>query len=83
MIRKLVRKHADEMEIKLSGISLVDGIRLGCLDMHLLNMSKDGRIVSILVHQSDIDNLQNGNCCDRLELKTRAALSRLKVLLES
>lgn len=73
---------AEQVGIKLSRVSVVEGRRVGCLDMHLLHLAADGQRVSALVSQSELDELQSRSCCERLELKIRAALSRLQVLLE-
>jgi hypothetical protein len=83
MIEKYVSDIAIQMGMKLSKVSLVDGQPLGCLDVHLLNMSTKERIVSALIFKTDLENLENGISSDRLEVRMRAALSRLKVLLES
>jgi hypothetical protein len=49
----------------------------------LLNLDADGHRVSTLVYQSEMDELQSGLSCKPLEDNIRAALSRLKPLLES
>lgn len=82
MIQEYAADLATQMGIKLSRVSMIEGRRVGCLDMHLLNLVVDGHRVSTLVYQSELDDLQNGACCDRLETKIRAALSRLQILME-
>lgn len=77
MIEKYVADLAAEMGIPLSKISVVEGRKVGCLSVHLLHLSSKDNKVSALVHQSELDDLQNDICCDRLELKIRSALSRL------
>jgi hypothetical protein len=73
---------ADQMGIQLSKIAFVEGNKVGCLDIHLLNLSTKGKLVSVLAYQSDVDNLLSGKSNDRLETKIRTALSRLKIMLE-
>jgi hypothetical protein len=79
MIQKYVEEIALQMGIKLSRISVVEGRKVGCIDMHLLNLSADGHSVSTLLYQSELDEMQSGLPCLRLEIKIRAALSRLQV----
>ncbi len=83
MIESFVHNLAAEIGISLSHISLVDGTPLGCCDACLLNMAKDKYEVSTLVYQSDIDKMQNGAEVDRLTIKVRSALLRLKLLFET
>jgi hypothetical protein len=66
------------MGIKLKKITIVDGRDVGCLSVSLLHLSSADQLVSVLVHQSELDDLKNNICCDRLELKVRSALSRLQ-----
>ena len=82
MITKYVSDIAAQMGMKLSKVSLVDGRPLGGLDVYLLNMSAKERIVSALIFQADLENLEKGISSDRLEVRMRAALQRLKRLLE-
>jgi hypothetical protein len=83
MIQKYVEDLALQMGIHLSQALFVDGRKLGCLNTHLLNLDADGHRVSTLVYQTEIDELQSGLSCKPLEDNIRAALSRLKTLLES
>jgi len=65
------------MKIQLSQVSVVEGRKVGCLDVHLLNLTSNGQLVSALVYQSELDKLQIGDCCERLESRIRSALARL------
>lgn len=82
MIQKFVADLAEQMGIKLSRISVVEGRNVGCLSVHLLHLGNNDKLVSALVHQSELDDLKNNVLCDRLELKIRSALSRLEVKLQ-
>jgi len=82
MIRKYVSDIADQMGIQLSQVLFVEGSKVGCRDVHLLNIVADGQRVSTLVYQSDLDELQSVLSCLRLEIKIRTALSKLKMLLK-
>ena len=77
MIQEYVTDIAAQMGIKLSRVSIVEGRRVGCLDVHLLNLVADGQRVSTLVYQSELDKIQTGECCERLESRIRSALSRM------
>lgn len=79
MIQHFVTNLAIQKGIRLSHVSLFDGRRLGCRDMHLLNIKADRQRTSLLVHQTDIDELERGNCCGRLEVTIHNALSQLLV----
>ncbi|MFA7405532.1 MAG: hypothetical protein WC007_16180 [Pelobacteraceae bacterium] len=83
MIKKFVSGISTTMGINLSKVSLVDGQSLGCIDVQLLNMSSKGQVVSALIFQADIENLKNGVGCDSLEVRLRASLSRLQMLLDA
>jgi len=79
LIQKYVRDIAAQMKIQLSQVSVIEGRKVGCLDVHLLNVTSDGRLVSVLVYQSELDKLQIGERCDKLESRIRSALSGLLV----
>ena len=83
MIKEFANELAEQTGIQLSRVSVVEGRRIGCLDVHLLHLGSDGQLVSALVYQSELDELQNSSCCERLELKIRSALSRLQMQLNS
>lgn len=82
MIKQYVNNLCDEMGIKLKKIAVVDGRDVGCLSVSLLHLSTADQLVSVLVHQSELDDLQKNISCDRLELKIRSALSRLQANTE-
>lgn len=81
MIQGYAADLAAQMGMKISRVSVVEGQRVGCLDVHLLNIYADRQLVSALVYQSELDELHNGSSCERLEMKIRSALSRLQTLL--
>lgn len=83
MINKYVSDIAIQMGITVSRVALVEGNSLGCVDSHLLNISSNGHIVGAIVYTTDIMKLSENIDCDRLEVRIRSALSRLKILLES
>jgi hypothetical protein len=82
MIQEYAADLATQQGINLSRVSIIEGRKVGCLDMHLLNLAANGHLVSTLVYQSELDELQSGACCERLERKIQSALSRLHILLE-
>jgi translation initiation factor 6 (eIF-6) len=83
LIQKYVYDIAAQMKIQLSQVSVIEGRNVGCLDVHLLNVTSNGHLVSVLVYQSELDKLQIGDRCERLESRIRSALSGLQVLPES
>jgi len=80
----MVREHATaiaaQMKVQLSDIAVVEGRSLGCFDAHLLKLAADGQQVSLLLCQSELDELQSDFVGDKLELRIRSALSRLQTL---
>jgi len=77
MIQEYAADLATKMGIPLSRVSVIDGRTVGCLDVFLLHLTADDERVSVLVHQADLEELQKGSCCERLERRIRVALSRL------
>jgi hypothetical protein len=82
MIQDYVHDIAAQMKIQLSQLSVVEGCNVGCLDVHLLNFTSNGNQQSALVYQSEMDKIQVGECCDRLELRIRSSLSHLQMKSE-
>jgi hypothetical protein len=82
MIEKYVSGIADQMGMKLSKVSLIGGKSLGCLDAHSLMMSTKKCNVSVMIHQTDLDNLENKVACDVLELRIQQALLRLRFMAD-
>jgi hypothetical protein len=81
MIEEYVTDIASQLGLKLTKVVLSSGKTLGCFDAYLLSMCSKGKLVSEFIHQSDLDRLKNGFGTEMLELKVRASLERLKILL--
>jgi len=81
MFDNFVINLATQMGINLSTLSVVEGRRVGCNDVHLLNLASGTQKVSTLVHQSELDSLQENSYCERLETKVRSALARLQAIV--
>lgn len=82
MIQDYVHDIAAQMKIQLSKLSVVEGCNVGCLDVHLLNLTSNGHQQSALVYQSEMDKIQTGECCERLDLRIRSTLSHLQMKQE-
>lgn len=78
MIEEYVSGIAAEMGISLPAISVVSGRDTGAFRVYILNLGTQHTQVTALVHQSEINELQEGSSCERLELKIRSVLARLK-----
>jgi hypothetical protein len=78
MIEEYATDLASRMGIQLSEISLVEGKAEECLDMHLLHLNAKPNHVCVPIRQQDLEDLQNGSDCTRLDLKLCSALSSLK-----
>jgi hypothetical protein len=82
MIKEYANNLASQLGIKLSRITVVKGQDVGCLDVYLLHLNVQEKQASVLVHQSELDVLHKGAASGQLELKIRAALTRLQMSLE-
>jgi len=83
MIQEYATKLAEQSGIQLSGVSVIEGRKVGCSDAHLLHLIAGGNLISALVQQSELEELQSTSYCERLEIKIKDALSRLQILLET
>jgi hypothetical protein len=83
MIKEFTSDLAAQVGIRLVKINFVEGEKVGCRDLHLMTLISKGHLVSVLAHQVDVENLQAGQACHRLETKIRSALLQLKGLLEA
>ena len=83
MIQAYAAKLAEQSGVPLSRVSVIEGRKVGCSNAHLLHLIADGNLVSALVHQSELEELQSSSYCEQLEIKIKTALSRLQVLLET
>lgn len=83
MMDKFVLDLAAQMGIHKLRISVTDGTRLGCRDMHLVNYASGSKLVGGLIHQSELEHLQKGIINHKMEIQIRSALTRLKLLLDS
>jgi hypothetical protein len=83
MIQEYATKLAEQSGIQLSGVSVIEGRKVGCSDAHLLHLIAGGNLISALVQQSELEELQSGSYCERLEVKIKNALSRLQMLMET
>lgn len=76
MIQEYVSDIASQMGVKLSNVSLSE---LSAVSSdYLLGIESKGHVVSTLIHQSELDDLQQSSCSGFLELRIKAALERLK-----
>jgi len=83
MLKELVTDLAELRGISLSSVSVTEGHERGFMDMFILAISSQWQLVSTLVHQSDLHNLQRGSVSARLEVVIRTVLSELELQLES
>lgn len=81
MIKAYVTDIASHMGMNLSKVSLTGGLAVACSD-YLLEIVSKGHMVRTLIHQSEIDSLQNCSPSGFLELRIKAALERLMMLQE-
>jgi hypothetical protein len=80
MIVKFANDIAKQLGINLSKISFIDGEPIGCLDCHLLHLYSDSQMISTLIYQHELEDLQNEINSDVVAIKIRAALMQLQML---
>jgi hypothetical protein len=73
---------AIQMGIHSLEISMDDELNAVCRDAYELKLASGNKKINIVVFKDDIEILHEGTFCKRLELKIRAALSRLKIMSE-
>lgn len=78
MIEEFVSDVAARMGIALPEISVINGRDTGSFRVYILNIGTADKQISALVHQSELNELQDGFNCERLEQKIRSVLTRLK-----
>jgi hypothetical protein len=84
MIKDYASDIASQMMVQLSNITVIESRTLGCcFDAHELKLDADGNQVSVLLYQSELDELQSNFVSDRLEQRIRSALSRLHTIKAS
>lgn len=82
MIQSYVTDLATQMGLPAVQVSVIEGDRVGCLDVYLIHIVAEGHKVSSLIYQSDLNCIRDGENCERLEAKIWSVLQRLKLLLE-
>ncbi len=83
MIEKTVKDIAAELNMHAPKVSITDGRRLGCRDMHMLTLEFGSKRSTVLIFQTDLDQLRNSIFCERLDENIRTAITRLKKMTES
>jgi hypothetical protein len=81
MVTEFVNDIARQMNIPVSGVTIIEGSKAGCLGVYLLNISFKDKVVNALMYQKELDDLQKNVHSDRLEIKVRSALIRLQMQL--
>jgi hypothetical protein len=81
MFTGFVNDLAKQMNIPVTEVNTKESSGAGCLGVHLLNISFEGKVVNALMYQKELDDLQINVQSDRLEIKVRSALIRLQMLL--
>lgn len=80
MIRDYVADIASQMEVQLSNVTLKEGRQFDCFDAHELNLEADGKMISVLLYQSELDQLQSNIVSVWLEQRIRSVLSKLQTM---
>ncbi len=83
MIRDYVTDIASQLKVQLSNVTVVEGRNIGCFYAHQLNLEAEGKQVTVLLYQSELDELQSNFVSFWLEQRIRSALSRLQTLSAS
>ena len=83
MIRDYVTKIASQFKVQLSNIILIEGRQLDCLDAHELKLEADGKQISVLLYQSELNELQSNSVSVWLEQRIKSAMLKLQTLSAS
>jgi hypothetical protein len=81
-IEEFVHDLALQAGLQVSKVTIVEGKILGYVNNYLIHIASSNHIVSALVFEHDLENLQVGQPSVNLKLRIRNAISRLKILLE-
>ena len=82
MLCEYVSELAKQMGINATEVTLEDGKRLGLNGTSLLKIMSYEHKIAELVFQYEIDMLDNGIVPPRLNVRMKAVLSHLQLLLE-
>lgn len=80
MIVEYVYDMASQMGIQLEDVTVSNGRSLECQYSYFLDIISNGKMVSALVHKSELDNLGRGSQCDLFEFKIKSTLLNLKMM---
>ena len=83
MLKELVRDIAEQSGVSPTNIELVNGLRLGCKDAHLLKISVMDKMVTALIHQEELETFRDDGINERTCLKIQSAIHRLKEMLDA
>ncbi|BCS53524.1 hypothetical protein [Geobacter sp. SVR] len=77
VLRKLANHCAEAMNIRLTGICLYDGRAFGCRDVHILEMSANGRTACVRIVQTLVRDCSDPDSRERLRQRIHTGLDRL------
>lgn len=83
MIEAYIHSIALQMGVELSKVSLKESTFLGCRDTHSLMLSSKDCSFSTIIPHADLEQLNKGSKCDRLEAEVRQTLLRLQSEIET
>ena len=80
MFDTYVHTIAAELDVALTKVALVDNDNLREMNAYLLHLATRNHLVSTLIYRTDLIELQRSHSSDRLEVKIRSTLARLKTV---
>lgn len=81
-IYDFVQDIAKQEGLKLKSIKLIDGLPLGCIDCHELDIAAGGSTVSVKLHHNEVEDYPGHAGIDLTQAKIHNAIDRLKLQLE-
>lgn len=81
-IYDFARDIAKQEGIKLKSLRLVDGLPLGCIDCHELDIAAGGSTVSVMLYRNEVEDYPGHAGIDLTQAKIHNAIDRLKLQLE-
>jgi hypothetical protein len=77
MIKKYVDRIANQMEVELSMVSIINSQFLGSHEISLVKLTAKDHHANVLVHKFELDEIEKGDCCHTLDMRVRTTLSLL------
>lgn len=76
-IEKMVSNIASKLGVGVTGVTVIDGEPVGCLDVYLVRFNVKSKVASTLVYKAELGKIDGGGCSDLLKNKIQHAINNL------